>query len=258
MAELKDLFVVYEGLAPKKKSEEQPKEDFSRWKNLIWLLNNKPVKQKKEEIEYNIISEVPGTNKKEPVYDSSQIIKPGDADYIEYHQEPLERIGDTNSYATASAMKTRALRNDFILHLDKRMAKRGIQDSYLRDMLIRIAGNESTYDSNADNGSAIGWFQFMDDTRAGLGNTMSRQEFINNKTAQIDLALDLFPQLINTLNQWRNKYGTKYIDNLTDDQLLYGMWWRPQSVLNVITTGSDDFIDSQGTTLSDVLKKGLR
>jgi hypothetical protein len=44
MAELKDLFVIYEGLAPEKKTEEKPKEDLSRWRNLMWLLNNKPVK----------------------------------------------------------------------------------------------------------------------------------------------------------------------------------------------------------------------
>lgn len=260
MAELKDLFVIYEGLAPEKKTEEKPKEDLSRWRNLMWLLNNKPVKQKKEETEYSIVSEIPGTKKikKEPVYDPSQVIKPGDPDYILLNQGVLERVGDTNTYTNATELKTKALQKDFISHLDSGMARRGIQDDYLRNMLISIAGRESSYNPNANNGSAVGWFQFMDATRAGLGNKMSKEEFINNKTVQIDLALDLFPQLINTLEYWKSKYGTTHIQNLdlTDDQLLHGMWWRPESVKNFMMTGQDDFTDEQGNTLFSILEKG--
>lgn len=157
MAELKDLFVVYEGLAPEKKTEEKPKEDLSRWRNLMWLLNNKPVKQKKEETEYDIVSEIPGTKKikKEPVYDPSQIIKPGDLDYVPVNQGVLERVGDSNTYTNATELKTRALQKDFISHLDSGMARRGIQDDYLRNMLISIAGRESSYNPNANNGSAV-------------------------------------------------------------------------------------------------------
>ena len=261
MAELKDLFVIYEGLTPEKKTEEKPKEDLSRWRNLMWLLNNKPVKQKKEETEYDIVSEVPGTKKeekKEPVYDPNQIIKPTDSDYVLQRLGDLERVGDTDLHINASTLKTRALKNDFVSHLESGMIRRGIQDDYTKNMLISIAGRESSYNPNANNGSAVGWFQFMDATRAGLGNKMSREEFINNKTVQIDLALDLFPQLINTLEHWKSEYGTTHIQNLglTDDQLLHGMWWRPESVKNFIITGQDDFTDDQGNTLFSILEKG--
>ena len=140
MAELKDLFVVYEGLAPKKKSEEQSKEDFSRWKNLIWLLNNKPVKKEKEETEYNIISEVPGTKKeekKEPVYDSSQVIKPGDADYI-YKQDDLYRVGDTNTY-TALPKNYTPEQKEWARMMIEGYRRHGLSDNAIKNLLAKNA-----------------------------------------------------------------------------------------------------------------------
>lgn len=139
MAELKDLFVVYEGLAPKKKSEEQPKEDLSRWKNLIWLLNNKPTKQEKEETKYDIISEVPGTNKvkKEPVYDSSQIIKPGDADYI-YKQDDLYRVGDTNTY-TALPKNYTPEQKEWARMMIEGYRRYGLSDNAIKNLLAKNA-----------------------------------------------------------------------------------------------------------------------
>jgi hypothetical protein len=38
------------------------------------------------------------------------------------------------------------------------MIRRGIQDDYTKNMLISIAGRESSYNPNANNGSAVGWF----------------------------------------------------------------------------------------------------
>lgn len=145
MAELKDLFVVYEGLAPKKKSEEQPKEDFSRWKNLIWLLNNKPVKQKKEETKYDIVSEVPGTKKeekkkekKEPIYDPSQIIKPGDPDYVPIKPNNLRRVGDTNTYVALPSNYTEE-QKEWARIMIEGYRRYGLNDNAIKNLLAKNA-----------------------------------------------------------------------------------------------------------------------
>lgn len=141
MAELKDLFVIYEGLTPEKKTEEKPKEDLSRWRNLMWLLNNKPVKQKKEETEYDIVSEIPGVKKeekKEPVYDPSQIIKPGDADYIYAKPDTIYRIGDTSTYMALPKNYTPEQKEWAKIMIDG-YRRYGLSDNAIKNLLAKNA-----------------------------------------------------------------------------------------------------------------------
>ena len=48
------------------------------------------------------------------------------------------------------------------------------------------------------------------------------------------------------------KYGTR---GKTEAQLMYGMWFRPQSVLNYLQTGKDNYKDKQGTSLDRIFSK---
>lgn len=36
---------------------------------------------------------------------------------------------------------------------------------------------------------------------------------------------------------------------------MYGMWFRPQSVLNYLQTGKDNYKDKQGTSLDRIFNK---
>lgn len=139
MAELKDLFVIYEGLAPKKKTKEDSKEDLSRWRNLMWLLNNRPIAQKKEEPEYDIISEFPGTKKikEEPVYDPSLILTPDDPDYVPI-QDDLYRAGDTYTYTALPKNYTPEQKEWARIMIDG-YKRHGLSDNAIKNLLAKNA-----------------------------------------------------------------------------------------------------------------------
>ena len=113
---------------------------------------------------------------------------------------------------------------------------------------------ESRFNSKAANpgSSARGWFQFIDGTRKQLGNTQSRQDFMNDTQGQINLAVNLYNNNNAKLARYKDKI-TKL--GLTPTQVAYGMWWRPTSMINYLRTGTDNYQTSDGMTLSKILKK---
>ena len=127
-------------------------------------------------------------------------------------------------------------------------------DSQTRQILTNIAEMESNFNSNAANSgsSARGWFQFIDGTRRQLGNTQSRQDFMNDTQGQINLAVNLYNKNNTELARYKDKIAQL---NLTPTQAAYGMWWRPASMINYLRTGSDNFQTSDGMTLNKILKK---
>lgn len=127
-------------------------------------------------------------------------------------------------------------------------------DSQTRQILTNIAEMESNFNSNAANSgsSARGWFQFIDGTRRQLGNTQSRQNFMNDTQGQINLAVNLYNKNNAELARYKDKIAQL---NLTPTQAAYGMWWRPASMINYLRTGSDNYQTSDGMTLNKILKK---
>ena len=150
---------------------------------------------------------------------------------------------------TASAVGSKAFNQAFDQYATTHQV-----DSQTRQILTNIAEMESRFKSNAANpgSSARGWFQFIDGTRKQLGNTQSRQDFMNDTQSQINLAVNLYNKNKAKLAQYKDKI-TKL--GLTPTQVAYGMWWRPTSMINYLRTGTDNYQTSDGMTLSKILKK---
>ena len=150
---------------------------------------------------------------------------------------------------TASAVGSKAFNQAF----DQYAATHQV-DSQTRQVLTNIAEMESRFNSKAANpgSSARGWFQFIDGTRKQLGNTQSRQDFMNDTQSQINLAVNLYNKNKVKLAQYKDKITRL---GLTPTQVAYGMWWRPTSMINYLRTGTDNYQTSDGMTLSKILKK---
>ena len=150
---------------------------------------------------------------------------------------------------TASAVGSKAFNQAFDQYATTHQV-----DSQTRQVLTNIAEMESRFNSKAANpgSSARGWFQFIDGTRKQLGNTQSRQDFMNDTQGQINLAVNLYNKNKAKLAQYKDKI-TKL--GLTPTQVAYGMWWRPTSMINYLRTGTDNYQTSDGMTLSKILKK---
>lgn len=122
-----------------------------------------------------------------------------------------------------------------------------ISDNTKKEVLLRIAYNESSYDPLAKNpkSTASGLFGFLDSTKRkyGYGQTIDEQ---------VAGASKLYDDNKKILSLYTSKYGTR---GKTEAQLMYGMWFRPQSVLNYLKTGKDDYKDKQGTSLTEIFNK---
>lgn len=150
---------------------------------------------------------------------------------------------------TASAVGSKAFNQAFNQYTTTHQV-----DPQTRQVLTNIAEMESRFNSNAANSrsSARGWFQFLDGTRKQLGNTQSRQDFMNDTQGQINLAVNFYRRNNAQLEQYKDKIAKL---GLTPTQAAYGMWWRPASMINYLRTGSDSYQTSDGMTLEKILKK---
>ena len=122
-----------------------------------------------------------------------------------------------------------------------------ISDNTKKEVLLQIAYNESNYNPSAKNptSSASGLFGFIDSTKKkfGYGPTVSEQ---------IAGASKLYDYNTTLLDSYTSKHGTR---GKTEAQSLYGLWIRPQSVLNYLQTGKDNYKDKQGTSLDRIFSK---
>ena len=150
---------------------------------------------------------------------------------------------------TASAVGSKAFNQAFDQYATTHQV-----DSQTRQILTNIAEMESRFNSKAANpgSSARGWFQFIDGTRKQLGNTQSRQDFMNDTQSQINLAVNLYNKNNAELARYKDRIARL---GLTPTQAAYGMWWRPTSMINYLRTGTDNYQTSDGMTLSKILKK---
>lgn len=101
--------------------------------------------------------------------------------------------------------------------------------SDIKNELDYLAALESRYIKDVENyqgSKALGWFQFMDSTRA-LYNNQSRQEFAKDAQSQLLTAAKYYKHLQKTI---KDKGGDP-----NDFVTMYGAWWRPTSAYNYIT-----------------------
>lgn len=176
-------------------------------------------------------------------------------------QKPLEI--DIENPRLAAQRRLQQYRNntyykDFITHLDNYFRDNAIYDNTMRDHLIAIAGFESSYDPKATvkGSSASGWFGFTNDTRTDVGNNMTREEFMNDKNAQIQAAVNLYGKRKQLLGSWIRDYNVN-MNSLgkTPLQLMYGMWWNPGSMQNYLQNGNDSFVDALNMNLNKIFNK---
>lgn len=100
--------------------------------------------------------------------------------------------------------------------------------SDIKNELDYLAALESRYIKDVENyqgSKALGWFQFMDATRAPYNN-QSRQEFATDAQSQLLTAAKYYKHLQNTI---KDKGGDP-----NDFVTMYGAWWRPASAYNYI------------------------
>ena len=93
----------------------------------------------------------------------------------------------------------------------------------IKDSLANLAALESNYKLSIENtqgSGALGWFQFMDNTRAAY-NTQTREQFARDPQAQLLAAAQHYTKL----QQEIRKRGGDPNDFVT----MYGAWWRPAS-----------------------------
>lgn len=122
-----------------------------------------------------------------------------------------------------------------------------IDDPIKKKILLKIAQKESNFNPQAKNpkSSASGLFGFINASKKkyGYGDSIAEQVLGASK---------YYDDFNKKLMQYINTYGDR---GLTDTQLMYGMWFRPKSLLNYLKTGNDSYTDAQGTELNKIFSK---
>ena len=119
-----------------------------------------------------------------------------------------------------------------------------------KNILLKIAENESGFNKNAKNpkSSASGLFGLINANKSKYGYGDSIKD-------QILGASKLYDDMYFKIKSYTDKYGNK---NKTLGQLIYGMWFRPKSLLSYLQTGQDNYSDAQGTNLNKVFAKMVK
>lgn len=171
--------------------------------------------------------------------------------YIQNNIQP-EQINDittslsipqgSSEYSITPTSKNKGTYQELVQELDKQ-----IQDPMKKNILLKIAQNESNFNSKAKNpkSTASGLFGFLDSTKQkfGYGNTIAEQ---------VAGASRLYDANSKQLQSWISKYGT---NGKNYGQLMYGMWFRPGSLQNYLAKGQDSYKDPQGTGLNKIFAK---
>lgn len=252
---LKDMFVVYEGLLPKQKTdtEEDKTDKPSRWSTLMSLINTKPFK-KASELELDVVSDV-----EEPinVEEQQEIEEPISVDELDLPNPSDLVIQEVPVLARIRKVTNKENNKQFQLQLDQYFLEHP-EDIEYRDLLTNIAALEnSQFDQYATNpnSSALGYFQILDGTRRHYGD-ITRDDFINNPQAQINIAVQHLKALKKDLKS-KVDIATIQKSKLTPLQVMYGLWWRPQSMYNYFKTGDDNFSTKDGMNIKKILEKAL-
>lgn len=226
MAQLKDLFSIYQPMYKENKNKLNIQEDpiLDRLINFINYRINQPVEEKI----------------------NTDVVKPETTNDIK--SKTVKAITSKGVY-----QQQQTINNNFdnILNNIQNIEE---EDKYI---LKGIATLESSLIKNAKNpkSSASGYFQFTDSTRTSL-SSVSKEEFMKNEQLQIESAYKYLKQLKKILGE--NNYWHAREIGLSPFQIMYGMWWRPASMKNYIQNMRDDYVDPQGNTIYTILNKAKR
>ena len=135
----------------------------------------------------------------------------------------------------------------FQSELDK-FVKNNAQYAHLKDSLNYLAALESSYNMEANNSksNALGWFQFLDDTRSKY-NTQSREEFARDAQSQLLTAAKHYT----ALQEGIKARGGDHNDFVT----MYGAWWRPASAYAYINNSDYDYTTKHNERFSDIRRR---
>lgn len=284
MAELKDLFVIYNPKIPKDEPVVLPVsnkwDDFLRnvnrveklkieskieepeiEKTYIWPEYNESIRDWNESIQSNQIGNL----------DSEEDFVTGQ-DYLDQLPGFLRiENGDGMQFGINPIMVNNPLNNQNVIEASRNSNyamfkqqfeayKNSHKDNGLTqkdwDLLEGIVGLESTYDLNADNkltgeNRALGYFQFLPNTLSDYysGNF---EDLLDNPELQFDIAVKHYKYLKNRL-----KRSTPYLNSsgLTPFQIMYGMWWRPSSLEEYLRHGTSNFTDGHKNDIISILEK---
>lgn len=256
---LKDMFVVYEGLLPKRKTdtEEDETDKSSRWNTLMSLINTKPFK-KASGLELDIVSDIEVSLDTEDVKDAEDVKDTEDVKDVEQLDLPNPSdlvIQEVPVLARIRKITNKENNKQFQLQLDQYFLEHP-EDIEYRDLLTNIAALENAqfdqYATNTDS-SALGYFQILDGTRRQYSN-ITRNDFANNPQAQINVAIQHLKALKEELKS-KVDITTIQKSKLTPLQIMYGLWWRPKSMYNYLSTGQDNYRTNQGIDLKEILRR---
>lgn len=243
---LNDLFAVYNELSPENTEVTKTKPKTSNVVNFY-----SPLEQ------IDRVRNVVKTN--EPKEDKQEIEEPSATTFNwnwEKEKEIKEDItvpyregyGSSKPGAKLSEYRANPNYKYFKQELDK-FIENNPKYASIKDSLDYLAALESAYDLNAENhqgSGALGWFQFIDDTRKAY-NKQSRQDFSKDAQQQLLAAAKHYTNLQNNIRA----RGGDHNDFVT----MYGAWWRPGSAYKYLKDNSYDYKTKYGESLSQIRKK---
>jgi hypothetical protein len=157
----------------------------------------------------------------------------------------------SGKYASIASLRQSPHYKVFKQELDKFISQNP-EYSDIKEHLDYLAALESTYEQKVPNkggSSALGWFQFLDSTRTGLGNTQSREDFAKDAQSQLKLAASYYRSLQNQVRRWGG--------DPTDFVTMYGAWWQPAAAKEFISNPTYDLTTKYGESFSAVHQKAI-
>lgn len=260
-----DLFVIYKnGLVPEIKEEEEytplfNNNRYDNYRDLLSALGSRKIdtsvgEQTFEEQTNEVFEESSEKNKtKKGIKYQYVSSAPSMIQYTEDVSLPSQELANLGLTQYVLDIQRNNSKNytNFSKHLKQYMEEN--PDFGGGNILSAIAALESNYNQTAQNkgSTAKGWFQFLDSTESQFSNIRG-QSFLNDPMSQIRAAAELYNTNLNNLRKYETEIRSS---NLTPLQIMYGMWWRPKSLINYLKTGSDSYVAPDGMTLYKIFKK---
>lgn len=122
--------------------------------------------------------------------------------------------------------------------------------THLEKELTYLAKLESEFKQDAftKSSTAMGWFQFLQNTRKKYNN-LSKDEFIKDGQEQLDTAAKYYSDLQNMVKNWGG--------NPNDFPTMYLAWWHPSDAKLYIQHNILNTEDRNGITAKGVFNKAL-
>lgn len=258
--DLNDLLVSYKQVKSSTIPTEPIQEKdmpYNRYQRLLDFINRTKQEEVSEEpsiheeqnpIEYNYIYNPNKETSQEQPYSFTSV-------YDNSNKSQSSQKSTSNNFSQFKNYNT--FKTQFQNYLNNRVDINEADKKILENILTPIAAMESGFTQNVKNpnSSATGYFQFVDNTRQNYSK-VSRDEFINNPSKQFDAAISYYNDIWDMLKPYENKMKERGVTPL---QAVYGMWWRPASMINYLKTGKDNYISqSDNLTLRDILNKAKK